>query len=447
MNIDSWLTAGRVRIHGLLLAACLWTVYAVDMSTPGLLDRNGLVKGTDFLHFYTLGTLALRGRGDLLYNMRAQAEVARELVAQAPNSLYVPLYGPQVSLFFAPFARLSYGWALTAWLAVSVLIYAFCCHAVWKSCPSLQAYRSTVLILAIAFPGFFHLLAWGQTSGLALLCFTLAYLALRSQQPLLAGLAIGSLIFKPQLGLAAAVVFVFAREWRVVAGAVAAASIQLAAAWIHYGSEVMRIYVHALMHLREVLPLLEPRLYQTHSLHSFWSLLLPWPRIAFALYAICAVGALVLAIRAWRGETQLSVRFSALLFATVLVSPHLTVYDLVILAPAFLLLGEWALAHGERQVALRIQQLMYVCFLLFLTGPLSRITHLQLSVAAMAALLWISWRISDRPPLTVVILSGVFPFACERKDAVEGPLCSAQHSLNMTAFSVPTRKIPRTCIS
>ena len=79
MNIDSWLTARRVRIHGLLLAVCLWTVYAVDMSTPGLLDRNGLVKGTDFLHFYTLGTLALRGRGDLLYNIRAQAELAREL--------------------------------------------------------------------------------------------------------------------------------------------------------------------------------------------------------------------------------------------------------------------------------------------------------------------------------------------------------------------------------
>ena len=66
MNFDSWLTVGRVRIHGLLLAVCLWTVYAVDMSAPGLLDRNGLVKGTDFLHFYTLGNLALRGRGDLL---------------------------------------------------------------------------------------------------------------------------------------------------------------------------------------------------------------------------------------------------------------------------------------------------------------------------------------------------------------------------------------------
>lgn len=399
MNIDSWLTAARVRIHGLLLAVCLWTVYAVDMSTPGLLDRNGLVKGTDFLHFYTLGSLALRGRGDLLYNMPGQAELARELVAQAPDSLYVPLYGPQLSLFLAPFARLTYGWALTAWLVVNVLIYAFCCHAVWKGCPSLQAHRSTVLILAIAFPGFFHLLAWGQTSGLALLCFTLAGLALQRDRALLAGLAIGSLIFKPQMGLAAAVVFVFARHWKVVAGAVAAACIQLAAAWMYYGTEVMRTYFHTLMHLREVLPLLEPRLYQTHSLRSFWSLLLPWPHLVFALYTLSALGILVLAVQSWRRKAPLAVRFSALLLATVLVSPHLTVYDLVILAPAFLLLGNWALAHRERQFALRIQQLIYVCYLLFLMGPLARTTHLQLSVVAMTALLWISWRISDQQSL------------------------------------------------
>jgi hypothetical protein len=391
-----WLTLKRVRIHGLLLAVSLWTVYAVDMSAPGLLDRNYQVKGTDFLHFYTLGRLALQDRGDLLYNMRAQANLARQFVTNAPDSLYVPLYGPQVSLFFAPFAELPYGYALAAWLAVNVLIYAFCCFAVWKTCPGLQTYRSTVLVLAIGFPGFFHLLAWGQTSGLALLCFTVAYLAVRRQHTWVAGLAIGSLIFKPQLGLAAAVVFVCAREWKVVAGSVMAAAIQLAAAWLHYGTEVMRSYLHALTHLREVLPLLEPRLYQTHSLRSFWSLLLPWPRVAFGLYVVSAVLILALAVRVWTSDSSLSVRFSTLLFATVLVSPHLTVYDLIILAPAFLLLGDWAAVQCEQMLAPRIQQLLYLCYPLFLMGPLTRITHLQLSVMAMAALLWSTWRISSR---------------------------------------------------
>ena len=102
MSPASWLTAKRVRVHGLLLATCLWTVYAVNMSTPGLLDRNGLVKGTDFLHFYTLGSLALQGRGDLLYNMRAQADLAREFVAQAPDSLYVPSTGRRCPCFSRP---------------------------------------------------------------------------------------------------------------------------------------------------------------------------------------------------------------------------------------------------------------------------------------------------------------------------------------------------------
>src|SRR5437773_10136917 len=119
----SWLTAKRIRIHGLLLAVCLWTIYAVDISTPGLRDRYGLVKGTDFLHFYTLGSLALRGLGDLLSDMRAQAIVIRERVPQAGGDVYLPLFGPLVSLLSAPLARCLFGWAFTAWLARHVWMY------------------------------------------------------------------------------------------------------------------------------------------------------------------------------------------------------------------------------------------------------------------------------------------------------------------------------------
>src|SRR6266446_10935081 len=255
----SWLTAKRIRIHGLLLAVCLWTIYAVDISTPGLRDRYGLVKGTDFLHFYTLGSLALRGRGDLLYDMRAQAVGVRERIPQAAGDVYLPLYGPQVSLLFAPLARLPYGWALTTWLSFNVVIYALCCYAIWKRCANLRSYGWTVLILALAFPGFFHLILWGQTSGLALLCFTLAFLALNKNRPYLAGLAIGSLIFKPQLGMAAAVIFLFAQEWKVIAGAILAALAQLSIGWLYYGTPVMREYLSALMNVRDVLPMLEPR--------------------------------------------------------------------------------------------------------------------------------------------------------------------------------------------
>ena len=385
-----WLNARRIRAHGLVLAICLWSVYAVDMATPGIRDRNGLIKGTDFLHFYTLGTLALKRDGRLLYDMAAQANVTRQLLPQISGIVYVPLYGPQVSLFFSPLARLSYGWALVVWLLFNTAVYGLCVYVVWKACPNLRAHRWTVLILAIAFPGFFHLLAWGQSSGLALACFTLAFLGLRSERLFLGGLAIGCLAFKPQLGLAAAVIFLLSREWKIVLGAITSALSQVGIGWATYGTPVMRDYRHALLHVREVVPLLEPRPDQMHSLRAFWSLALPWPWAAFVLYIVSALAALGLALRMWKSKLPLSIRYSAVLISTVLVSPHLTVYDLVILAPAFLLLADWSLESVVLPSARAIPLLLYACYPLFLLGPLTRFTHLQLSVPAMAALLWVS---------------------------------------------------------
>ena len=388
MNV---LTPRRIRTHGLLLALSLWTVYAINMANPGMRDRQGLIKGADFLHFYTIGNLALNGRGDLLFDMQAQSELIRRLLPEAAGYSYVALYGPQVSLLFLPFAKLSYASSLFAWLLLNTAIYGTCCFAIWLLCPQLRKFPGTVLVVAAAFPGFFHLLAWGQTSGLALLCFTLACLALQKEKRFLAGLAIGCLAFKPQLGLAAAIVLLLAQEWRIVAGAIVAAAIQLSIGWLHYGSGAMQRYWEALRHVRQVMPLLEPRPYQMHSARAFWDLLLPWPGVSLVLYLLSSLVILYLTVRCWRSRASLKIRYSALLIATVLIAPHLTVYDLVILAPAFLFLADWAITSSSSSVS----WLLYACYPLFLLGPLVRLTHLQLSVPAMFALLLICHRTAE----------------------------------------------------
>src|SRR5580700_9593321 len=385
----SWLTPKRLRAHGLMLALCLWSVYLWNITTPGLLDRAGNLKGTDFLHFYTLGSLALSHRGADLYNMQAQSVLAAERVPAAAGIRYLPLYPPQVSILFAPFARLSYACTLILWLALSALIYGLCVDAVWRSCPSLQNYRLTVIILALAFPAFWHLIAWGQTSALALACFTLAFFALRSQQEFAAGLALGCLIFKPQLGIAAAVVFVDARRWKVIAGALLSALAQLAAAWIYYGPDSLRTWIQMLLHFPSLLPLLEPKLYQTHSLRTFWTMLLPSPNLTLALYILTALLTLALAAQCWQSNLSLPLRYSAVLLATVLVAPHLTVYDLVILAPAFLFLTDWIVMQPDTSITSSLKLLLYFSFALPLLGPLARWTHLQLTVPVMLAILYL----------------------------------------------------------
>ena len=391
--ISDWLTTRRIRIHALLLAAGIWTAFFVNLHTPGLRDHGGQIKGADFLHFYTLGTLAREGRGDLLYDIPAQSVLLHKIVPEAQGYVYAPLYGPQVSLFFDPFARLSYTSALVAWLLLNVLIYAGCCYVVWRHCPNLARHRLTVLLAAIAFPGISQLLAWGQTSGLALLFFTLTYLALRNRYDFLAGIAVGCVILKPQLGLTAAFVFILTRQWRVAGGAMLSAFVQLAIGWMHYGTSVMRDYLNALTHTGQIMALLEPRPYQTHSLRTFWTMILPWPGIALMFYVVSALVILVLLVRCWKSGSELNIKFGVLLVATVLVSPHLTVYDLVILAPAFLLLVDWTLAHPAESQSRRLQLLIYSCFILFLLAPVVRVIHIQFSVLAMTAMVVIAYRL------------------------------------------------------
>jgi alpha-1,2-mannosyltransferase len=389
----TWLTARRLRAHGLILGVALWSVYVWTVAAPGLRDRNSNLKGTDFLHFYTLGTLAREHRGGELYDMSAQAALAERRVPAAAGLRYLPLYPPQLSILFAPLSRLRYEWALALWWIVSGAIYGICCYGIWRGCPHLKGHGSTVALLAIAFPPFFHLIAWGQVSALALACFTLMFLALQKKREVLAGVFLGALIFKPQLGLASAAVFLAIGAWKILAGAAASAVAQLGCGVLYYGVDPLRKWWRTIWNVPSLLPQLEPKPYQTHCLRTFWSMLIPWTRLSVALYIATGLMVLAITIALWSRAkgAPLELRFSVLLLASVLLAPHLTVYDLVVLAPAILLLANWKAGEPASVAATRIGLALYFVYALPLLGPLARWTHVQLSVIAMSGLVYLIW--------------------------------------------------------
>lgn len=389
MNPDRWLTSKRLRAHGILLAATLWALYIWTIATPGLRDRNGNLKGTDFLHFYTLGSLAIEHRGADLYDINAQARLAAQRVPEAVGIRYLPLYPPQVSLLFIPIAHLSYERALALWWLFSAVVYALCCYGLWRLCPNLKPDGLTVVFLAVGFPAFFHLIAWGQTSALALACFVIFFLLLRQRRDFLAGIALGCLVFKPQLGLAAAVLFVSIGAWKVVLGAALSALAELSIGVIYYGIEPLRAWFQTLQNIRTVSAMLEPRPYQTHCLRTFWSMLIPSSTASNALYLISAAVVTVWTVQVWKRSEAWAPRFSILLLATVLVSPHLTVYDLVILAPAILLLSDWLIPQPQSPRVGLMGTILYLVYALPLVGPFARWTHVQLSVVAMCVLAYL----------------------------------------------------------
>ena len=127
------LTRKRVRGHAVLLALIVWGAYAINIATFGLIDREGQLKGADFLHFYVLGSIARMHQGAILYDAHQQAALATQLIHQEPHETYLPVYGPQYSLIFLPLVALPYGWAAAVWMIGSALVYFACCALVLKS--------------------------------------------------------------------------------------------------------------------------------------------------------------------------------------------------------------------------------------------------------------------------------------------------------------------------
>jgi hypothetical protein len=371
-------------------------VCAVDFATPGLFDRAGNVKFQDFLPFYISARLIAQHRAAQLYDPTTAHREMLAIVRDPTRIRLTYLYGPQVALLFLPLASLSFPMAARIWTGLSMLIYAACIYAIWRCCPTLRAHPGTVAISALAFPPLFHFFVRAQFSALILACFTLAFLALRAHRPWLAGIAFGCLILKPPFLLAIPLILLFARAWKMFAGLIASAAGQLALTRLYFGATVMRSYLDLFQHPARWLAEAELNLapIQMHSLRSFWRLLIPPSTVALTLYLVCSIAVIAVAIAVWKSPLPLSLRFSALSFAAVLVNPHLFVYDVLVLAPALLLLADWTLANEHHALTSAIRILAYLAFVLPLFGPVSRWTHLQLSVIVFAVLLWTLYRVT-----------------------------------------------------
>jgi hypothetical protein len=401
-----WLTSRRIRAQAIVLALCLWGVCAVDFATPDLLDRAGNIKFQDFLPLYVSAQLIAHGRTTELYDQQVVAQAEHAVVDESDRVRLPNLYGPQVGLMLIPLARFSFPVAARIWVLTSVLVFFACVYLVWKSCPALRSHSGIVVPCVLAFPPLFHFVVRGQLSAVVLACFTAAFLAFRAERHWLAGVALGFLVFKPQFLVAIPIVLLLSQAWKALTGLIVAATAQMALTSLYFGPAVMRAYFGTLWHISRVIGALELSLapIQMHSLRSFWSLLIPWSLPALALYIISSLVIVGMAAVVWKSTARLALRFSALTLAAMLVNPHLFVYDLLALAPALLLLVNWILTNPQNPSSAAIRLLAYLAFVLPLFGPLSRWTHIQLSVPAFTVLLWVLWR--DSRTLSHKLASG-----------------------------------------
>ena len=387
------LTARRARVHAAALVVGLWGVTLVNFATPGLRTLNGHVKGEDWAHFWAVGRVAARHDWRGLYDietLRAEFERA-EPGAAAP--VFVPVYGPQLALALAPFGVLPYGASLVLWWVAGGLVYWLCCRAAWARGPGLGRPRD-LLLFAAAYPGFWQLFIHGQTTWLALACFTVIWLSLREGRSVAAGIALGLLAYKPQLGIAIVIFLLARRSWAVLAAAAVTVLAQVLVCWLWFGAEVFQAYGGVLAALPSLSPLLEPKVFQLVSLRGFF-LLLGAPSMWANVASLIAGAAVIVAVLRGMRRRSFDLSFALLLVATVLVGGHVSVYDLVLLAPAFILIAAHYLG-GTAPPPRWLVPLMYAAFVLALTGPLAAIARVQLAspvlIALLGVVLGLRWR-------------------------------------------------------
>ena len=409
-NRRAWtFSRGEVRVALTALAVAIWTYAAYDVLRPGPHYQNGTPKGGDFAHFFVLGHAGANGRGDILYDAKALKALQDELVPGFRHYRFIPIYGLQTALLFAPLAALPFASAALVWAGTTIAVFVGCVFVVWNRAPVLSPFNALRLPAALALVPLYSLTTAGQTSILPLVCLTAGYLALRAGRTGWAGFALGSMVVKPQYGVAVAGVAILCREWRIVLGAAAGIALQWGISAAVFGPDVLPQYFNMLLRGPALASKLEPNLAQFHSLRAFWVLLL-FPTSAVLAYLLSGAAVLAAAVRLWRSGAPLEYRYSGLVIATVLCSPHMGAYDLVILAPAFVLTAVTLLQYPRAGGVLGT--LLVLCFIAPFTGAFTKATHLQLTVPAlvtwMLALYQDARRHAVRPPDSIVLGTGRF---------------------------------------
>lgn len=377
-----------IRSQLVMLPLYLWAIYIWQVFIQQLpftwFGPTALVF-RDFAHFYILGAVARIHDATLLFDEPAQKLLLMQHVPAYVDVAFPPSYGPQVAMLFRPLAALPYVPALIVWMAVTATLYLVTAWAVWRKCQNLRSRAWQVFALLTVSPALHFVLMYGQTSALALLCFGGAYLGLRHHRPFLAGLAIGGLFYKPQLGLASALLFVAAGHWRVVVGAIVGIAAQLLAAAAYWGVAVLPAYFEAVRRIPSTVMMIEPEKRHLHGWRAFFQMagLEGSPLLAATIAAsLCT---LAVAITCWRRQGDLRLRFTVLMTTTVLINPHLYVYDLVILTPAGLLLWDFL---SESQMSLAVTRGFGALLILGFAAPSLGFwapqLHLQPSVLVLA---------------------------------------------------------------
>jgi len=376
-----WLNGRRVIAWaGILLTIEVLLFGFVVLWQHGVFARIERPTSTDFVSFYAAGRLALAGAPALVYNQAAHA--AAEVAATRPGIPYQFYFYPPVYLLWcAPLALLPY--------MVSFVVFQAATLGAWLlvMCRILRVRSWTWCVPLLAYPAVFWTLGLGQNAFL-----TAALLGgmtlLLDERPVIAGVLLGMLCYKPHLALLAPIALAAGGRWRTFGAAAVTVAAVAGLSVVLFGDDTWRDYLSAFAGSHWVYESGRIDLSGFVTPYGAARVLGAGADAARLVQAAASILVVLAVGWIWRRDSGPAERSAALAAGILLSVPVALVYDLLLAGVAI----GWLIRAGRTTGFLAWEKpTLFCCFLVPLFAQqLGHSSHIPLGPLAPAALLVLS---------------------------------------------------------
>lgn len=318
----------------------------------------------DFRQLYTGGYMLRTGHAHELYDYAKEKEFEDRLVSPADIALPINHLSYE-ELIFAPLSLVSYRSAYLLFLVLNVGALYICYGLIASRVPNVTGlFPWFPVSLFLAFVPLTVCLFQGQDSILLLTLLSLAFVNLDKKHEFTAGVWLGLGMFKFQLVVPMALLFLLWRKWRVVAGFAMSAAAMLLISSLLVGLTAMRSYLEMMVSMSTGLTsAAEQAHYATvpqmmANLRGLSAGLLSGELSHRSVFWVVIASSLALLALATRAKPSLPIAVTA----SILVSYHLFIHDLSILLLPLLVCFDGCLRAGTvgEKAALLVSTITFI---------------------------------------------------------------------------------------
>lgn len=321
----------------LLLAIAVSVSFTQFANTKDNILPAGAPLGGDYVAFYAASHALNAGEAGDIYDQDTFYAWIEKVGPKAEDLNLLWQYPPTYYIFIFPLAFLGFAQGY-------ILFTGLTAASFFATLRVIGADRLT-LFAVLASPSVFHATITGQNGFFTamLLCIAAYY---PSKRPIIAGLAAALLTVKPQLGILLPFAYILGGCWRAFFTAATGTIAMAAAATAFFGIEIWLQFQEGLANTTDkfgggLFPVYKMPTPFAAAMHASAP-----GNVALGIHMIFALSAIGLVAHVWRNMKDAPLRAAILVSCVFLVAPYGYYYEMVLLAPAVVILAQRAVANG-----------------------------------------------------------------------------------------------------